>query len=367
MELTILEKNILRLKLVPQIGNKKLIEIFDNLDGVSKELSFEDYESFLEPKQLETIYSLETGHIEEELTRLIDNLEKNNIQIITYYDKSYPNQLKKIFSPPAVLFTKGNIDFEFETSIAIVGTRSYTDYGRIQCEMFVKAFALNNFAIVSGLAYGIDSIALSNGVKNKLKCIGVIGSGFDYIYPPSNKKLYRDIVENEGVIITEYLPWEEPRRGFFPARNRIIAGLAKSTLVIEAALKSGSLITAQSAFEEGRDVYAIPADVTREKSQGCNEIIKRNIAKLVNDPVTIIEDYGFMSSKDNGGSVSQFEFISNEDHRKVLQILSIQSLSTNDLIQSSQKTVEELNIILTEMEILSLIQKGLDDKWFIIN
>lgn len=366
MELSNLQKNILKLKLVPNIGNKKLIEIFDNIDGNNGEIHLNDFKNFLEPKQLESIRSLKEDYIKNRLSQLIDNLEKNNIQIITYYDSRYPSQLKKIYSPPALFFVKGDIDYEYNRSIAIVGTRSYTDYGQIQCEKFVKDLAPYKFVIISGLAYGIDSIALSSGLKNKLKCIAVIGSGFDYIYPSSSKKLYKDIIDNNGCIITEYFPWEEPRRGFFPARNRIIAGLARSTLVVEAALKSGSLITAQLAFEEGRDVYALPADITREKSQGCNEIIKRNIAKLVNNPSCIVEDYGFANPNDVNFSSLQFESIANEDHRKILQILSTESLTTNELIQKTQKNVDELNIILTELEILSLIQKGLDDKWNII-
>lgn len=360
MKISKLQENIIRLKLIPLIGNKTMVNIFKNFPDLKERyFDFDEIKDFLTPTQIKNFQSKDDSFFEKNFEILLKNFEKNSIKLLDLFDSDYPFQLSKTFNPPILLFVKGDLDFAYDTSIAIVGTRNFSDYGRSHCIKFVQEIKDSGFTIISGLARGIDSIALSEGIKTNQKCIGVIGSGFDFVYPASNYRLYENILKNNGAIVTEYFPFEMAHPGFFPARNRIIAGLSKSTFVVEAAEKSGSLITAASAFEEGRDVYALPADINRIGSQGCNEIIRKGIAKLINSPENILEEYGF-SSKSNENI---FDFITNEDHKNILKEINTSPLSSDELTLKFKTNINNLNILLSEMEVLGMIEKGLDEKW----
>ena len=198
-----------------------------------------------------------------------------NIEIVGLFDSKYPYKLKNIYYAPIILYAKGNLNLlESEKTIAIVGSRNCSEYGRKITEKMSYMLAKKDYTIVSGMARGIDSYAHKGALIAQGKTIAVLGSGINYIYPKENEILYNTILEEQGLIISEYPLNMIPTPKCFPARNRIISGISDKVLVTEASQKSGSIITANFAIEQGKNVYAIPGNITSVKSEGTNELIK---------------------------------------------------------------------------------------------
>ncbi len=195
-------------------------------------------------------------------------------RIMTLNDADYPVRLKNIFDPPAVLYINGRLPaMDDEAAIAIVGTRNCTPYGIRTAERIGYEVAYGGGLVVSGLARGIDSAAARGALRAGGAVVGVLGCGLDVVYPPSNEGLFRDVAKT-GAIISEYPPHSEPSRGHFPARNRILSGISAGTVVIEAPERSGALITAARALEQGRDVFAVPGNVDSDSCRGSNALLK---------------------------------------------------------------------------------------------
>ncbi len=213
-----------------------------------------------------------------------------DVKIITYFDSRYPPQLRDIYDPPPVLYVMGDISFDYSTSLAIVGTRTKTEYGRRTTEHFAYQLASWGFTVISGGARGIDSIAHYSALDADGKTIAVLGCGIDVTFPPENKRLFRDIAET-GAIISEFPMGLYPGKYNFPARNRIIAALGRGTLVIEAPERSGALITAELALQNGKDVFAVPGRLTDGRSRGTNKLIHDG-ACMVLDPSDIPLRFG---------------------------------------------------------------------------
>lgn len=211
---------------------------------------------------------------------IVNELINDKIVPLTYFDEAYPPLLKEIYDPPWVLYCKGNISLlHSEKMLAIVGTRTPTAYSRQCLEAFIPPLVKENFTIVSGLALGVDSLAHQITIRSKGKTIGVLGSGFCHMYPSKNISLFEHMAK-EHCIITEYPRHVRPQKWHFPMRNRIISGLSKGVLIVEAKEKSGSLITADQALEQGRDVFAVPGTIFSKYSIGTNQLIQQG-AKLV--------------------------------------------------------------------------------------
>ena len=213
------------------------------------------------------------------------------IEEIIINSKEYPEKLKNIYNPPLKLYVLGNKQLLNQKSIAIVGARKATEYGKKIAFKFSKELAENGINIISGLAKGIDTYAHlgtiqasieSKNLKKLGKTIVVMGSGFNNIYPKENIELARKVIKSGGCIITEYSAETKPEKMNFPKRNRIISGLSNGVLVVEANNKSGALITAEFALEQGKEVFAIPGDITKEQSEGCNELIKDGASLVTN-------------------------------------------------------------------------------------
>lgn len=217
---------------------------------------------------------------------------KNNIEIVSILDDEYPNILRNIYDPPIFLYLKGNKKILNKMSIAIIGCREARDYGKKIAKNFAYNLSKNNINIISGLAKGIDTCAHLGAIYAKEKTIAVLGSGINVIYPKENLYLVQKILENEGVIISEYSLGTAPEKRNFVARNRIISGMSRGVLVVEAKKKSGTLITVDFALDEGRDIFVIPGDISLENSFGTNDLIKQG-GKLVTDFTEILEEYEF--------------------------------------------------------------------------
>ena len=235
----------------------------------------------------------------EKYFKFTEFLEDNDIGLIDINDYRYPENLKNIEKPPLFLFYKGDIKLlNNEKMIAIIGTRQSTKYGEDSCKKIIKKLVENKVVIVSGLAMGIDSIAHLETLNLKGKTISVLGCGIDIMYPQSNNKIRKQI-EKTGVVISEFPLGMKALPQNFPIRNRIIAGLSKATVVIESSLKGGSLITANIALDENRDVFAVPGDIEYPLSKGCNELIKNAHAKLLTSGEDILLEYNWKLKEDD--------------------------------------------------------------------
>lgn len=362
-----LNREIIRLKLIPEIGNATILNLYQNFPELfNKKIKLSQVRDFLKPKQIKSFEKIEKK-LDAKIEEVEKILEKEKIKIVNITDFNYPSLLREIPDLPILLFYKGDLSYNPEKSIAIVGTRKLTEYGKFQCERFTSALCAEGYSIISGLAMGIDSIAHIEALKNGSKCIGVIGSGHLHVFPESNWQLYAKVLEKGGCIISEFLPDEKPRREYFPMRNRIIAGMSKSTLVVEAAQKSGSIITAKLAFDYNREVYAVPADLIRQNSQGCNEIIQKDIAKLVISPQDIIEAAeDFIKQKYEPTISTSFDYSHlPKEKQEIVKIILHEPIYTDNLSEKIQTNIAELNFQLTELELEGVISRTADGKWFI--
>ncbi len=211
----------------------------------------------------------------EKTERYIEKMEKENVQIISIEDEEYPSILRNIYDYPITLYIKGNYKALNNVSLGIVGCREASTYGVNVAEYFAYNLAKQGINIVSGLAKGIDSHSHIGALKAKGITIGVIGSGLDIVYPKENQYLYEKIIKENGAILSEYPLGVKPEKMNFPARNRIISGISKGIIVVEAKKKSGTLLTVDFALEQGRDVYVVPGNINEINSVGTNDLIKQ--------------------------------------------------------------------------------------------
>lgn len=221
--------------------------------------------------------------------RVKEELKRRRITAITFFDPEYPEYLKEIAQPPWVLYIKGDPSLLSEVCFAVVGTRKPTHYGKRVARRMGAEIASHGWAVVSGMAAGIDAEAHRGALEAKGKTVAVLGSGVDVIYPKHLRSLYAELV-TKGAVCSEMPPGTTPHPGLFPQRNRIISGLSVGTLVVEAAERSGALITADFSMEQGREVFAVPGPITSEKSAGTNRLIQQG-AKCVTGVEDILEEF----------------------------------------------------------------------------
>src|SRR5205085_3183435 len=220
-------------------------------------------------------------------------IEKYKIKVLFITDKEYPRRFLNCYDPPTLLFYKGSADLNASKVIGIVGTRNNTEYGKQSTEKLVKDLAALNPVIISGLAFGIDSIAHKASIKNNVPTIGALGHGLDTIYPRENAGLAKDMINHGGGLITEFFSKTKPDKHNFPQRNRVVAGLCDATIIVETDIKGGSMITAELANGYNRDVFAVPGRATDKKSSGSNYLIRNNKAVLLTDAKELIELMGW--------------------------------------------------------------------------
>jgi len=224
-----------------------------------------------------------------EAEKIIKQCEKLGISILSYQCDEYPSILKEIYDPPLILYYKGFLS-DKTWGIGVVGTRAITDYGKEQTKILTEYLVQNQVIIVSGMAYGVDYQAHRTCIDLKARTLGILACGIDTIYPKSHENLAVEIILQGGAIVSEYPPGAKVNPMNFPLRNRIISGLSKAVVIVESGEQGGALITAQFAFEQNREVWAIPGRITDKKSLGCNLLIQKNIAKIYTKPSDVLED-----------------------------------------------------------------------------
>lgn len=283
--------------------------------------------------------------------------------VLTFWDPEFPPLLKKIYDPPVVLFVKGELRPEDEMAMAVVGTRTPTEYGKIVTERLTAALVGHRMTIVSGLARGVDTVAHQTAVKSGGRTIAVLGSGLDIIYPPENRRLAQEISQH-GAVISEFFFGAKPDAVNFPRRNRIISGLTFGTVVVEAGESSGALITAQAALEQGREVFAVPGSIFSPKSLGPNRLIQEG-AKLtmtVDDILGELPQQYDMFSKSSIVAPPAIQL--NENEQKIMALLSHEPMHIDLLARQASFPTSLLLAVLLDLEFKNAI-KQLPGKFFV--
>lgn len=283
-------------------------------------------------------------------------LETFCIHYTTYLDADYPNILKTIYSPPLVLFYRGNLASALqEWNLAVVGTRKPTEYGKVMTDAIVEPIAKAQVTIISGLAFGIDTVAHKAALKANGKTIAVLAHGLEEIYPPQNRGLAEQILE-QGAIVSEYEPGSKMEKWNFPARNRIISGLAQGVLVAEGQLTSGALLTAKFAIEQNREVYALPGQINIPNAQGTNHLIK-NGAKLVTAAEDILNDFGLLQKPPD--QLDLFPQLT-ENEQIIYDLIKQEQrdFSFDELIFKTGFSIGQLSIVLLNLELKGLLMKA---------
>jgi DNA processing protein len=305
------------LSLVPNIGNvagRQLLDHFGNAEAVfhAKKDSLEKIDG-IGSFRAAAIKKFKDFHRAEEELAFID---KYKISAFTCKDKSYPQRLLNCYDAPLIVYFKGNANLNTSRTIAVIGTRKHSDYGKEITEKLIKDLSTFNVLVCSGLAYGIDAIAHKAALKNNLQTVGVLAHGLDRIYPFEHQELARQMTQHGG-LLTDFISYTKPDKHNFPQRNRIVAGISDCTVVIETDMKGGSLITAELADNYNRDVFAYPGRINDKKSTGCNYLIKQNKAALITSAEDIIECLRWTDTKPKKKQQKEL-FIALTEEEKIL-------------------------------------------------
>jgi DNA protecting protein DprA len=287
-------------------------------------------------------------------------IEKNKIRCFTITDDNYPTRLRECNDAPIVLFFKGNIDFNSEKIVSIVGTRNITGYGKQICNQLMADLKKScpDVLIISGLAYGVDITVHRASIDNELPTVAVLAHGLDRIYPSSHRKTAVEMLKNGG-LLTEYITETNPDRFNFVSRNRIVAGISDATIVIESAAKGGSLITADIAGSYNRDCFAFPGKATDDSSRGCNQLIRDNKAGLILSAEDFINMMGWGQSKPKKQNPVQRSFFPDltEEEQLIVDTLEKEGkVQINNLVVTTNIPVYKMNSTLFELEMKGVIR-----------
>ena len=284
--------------------------------------------------------------------------QDKNIKIVTYNDENYPQFLKHIPDFPLALFYKGNLEnIDYNYSLAVVGSRRASTDAQNGLYKILSNFKNSNITIVSGLAYGIDATAHKASLDNNIKTLGVIGSGLDFYYPAQNKYLYDKIVSENGAIISEYPTGTEPIARNFPMRNRIVVGMTKGTLVAEAQMKSGAMISGNLALEYNKELMCIPGNILNPNTQGIYHLIKQG-AGIVSTSEDILNIMGWenkykLSKNDENEKIGEL----NDTQKAIINEIALEAKSFDEIINNIELDTPSLMVNLTELELLGFIKQ----------
>lgn len=345
---------LLLLNRVPQLGPrrcKKLLSLVPDPEAVVSMSSAELARAGVPEKLSRSIN--ETCQKHEVLEKDILFESKLNHHIITMYDEAYPSLLKQIHDPPLLLYAKGKLDALEQTCLAVVGSRKASKYGQDIAFQWCKALSNQCITIVSGLAQGIDGRAHQGVVCVKNKTVAVLGSGIDCIYPKQHARLFTEI-QNDGLILSEFPLETRPFAGHFPRRNRIISGLSLATLVIEAAVKSGSLITAEFALDQNRSVMAVPGSIHELGASGCHTLIKQG-AVLVTSTQEVLEEL-CIDSRFGGSCSKELDSPLTGGAGSLTAYIDFEVTSVDEIVTRSSLPVEDVITDLAELELQGQIR-----------
>jgi len=331
------------LNMVQGIGYVKVKAICESLGSPGKifEKDIEGIKKLncLNEKTINSIFEYQKNG---KLTQELKLIEKASVKVTSFLDDDYPSQLKEISNPPLCLYSRGSLNCSYDNTLAVVGSRMLTTYGREVIESIIAQLSYAGWNIVSGLAYGTDAAVHRTVVNSNGVTIGVLGGGLMKFHPQEHLELAEQMIEKNGAVISEFPMEMPPTRQSFPMRNRIISGLSKGVLVIEAGNKSGSLITSNFALEQGRQVFAIPGRINSPQSKGCNALIK-NGAKLVESVDDILDEFELLPG------FKMIEKINNENLKLPNEVNNKITLSDDELkiiscIKNEEKSIDIISV-----------------------
>lgn len=354
----------LALHLLPGMGPVTCMKLVARFGSPGKALSasISDLGAVVSLRQ-ETLQALSNEgrkNLESLAAKELDRATEKNITIIPWDDPLYPALLKNIHDPPVVLYVLGNPELLNCRGLGIVGSRSATHYGRSVAEQMGKSLVMAGFTVISGMALGIDTGAHNGALAAGGQTIAVLGCGLDIVYPPSNHRLYKSIA-CAGALVSEYPLGTRPDSFRFPARNRIISGLSLGIVVVEAAIRSGSLITASHALEQGREVFAVPGRIDSAKSAGTHTLLQQG-AKLVHSISDIIEEFPSAEVqkkvKDPGMEKEQKAAVEilNRKEAELFSFLEVYPRSFDDIVIDSGFSAQQANELLLMLELKGLVE-----------
>ena len=301
-----------------------------------------------------TIRSVADGRQKFDPDAEAELLLKSGVRVFTWHDDDYPAQLKEIYDLPPLIYVKGNLTPDDERSVAVVGTRNPSHYGRQVAEQLVYDIASAGVTIVSGLARGVDGIAHRIALDAGQRTIAVLGSGVDIIYPREHTSLSERIAEN-GALISELTLGTRPDARNFPRRNRIMSGMTLGTLVIEAGARSGALITARQALEENREVFAVPGSIFSPNSEGTNRLIRESAAKLVTACEDVLEELNLSAVAQQIEMAALFP--EDENEAELLRYITFDPVHVDDVCRSSGRSAPDVSSTLAMMELKGLVRQ----------
>ncbi|MDG4813233.1 DNA-processing protein DprA [Hydrogenovibrio sp. 3SP14C1] len=361
-----------------RINAKQLPQITSYFGSISQAMaaSQASWQSsqLLKPKQLERLFDSENNVLVAEAVAWSQQPEQT---ILTLKDAAYPELLKRISDPPILLYVRGDVSLLSEPQLAIVGSRNASKQGRLTAMDFAQYLASVGLTITSGLASGIDKAAhegaLQAGASSSQALQGttvaVVATGLDRVYPAANRELARQIA-NQGVLVSEYPLGSKPMAHFFPQRNRIISGLSVGTLVVEAALKSGSLITARTALEQDREVFAVPGSINSPQAKGCHQLIRQG-AKLVESGQDILEELSAILQLSLNDTSAEQDGSNEKDvvaeSSSLLQYIEFEPIGLDELVVLSKLPVSDIQSQLLMLELEGSVEALSAGRWRRLN
>jgi len=368
-------KYIFLLTKVNRLGNVKINNILNHFKS-PEDFYKGNINEFRKINGIENNISLEIAKVLKEKDKyfrefdeIINKSAKEKINLISILDDNFPENLKKIFDTPVLLYYKGKLTKNDVYSISIVGTRSPTEYGKYNCEKFTEQLSDLDIPIVSGFARGIDTIVHKTCLKKDKINYAVFGCGVDVIYPFENRKLYFEMIE-KGAVISEFTLGAKPDKVNFPRRNRIISGISIGTLVIESGIKGGALLTAEIAVDQDREVFAMPGYINSKQSEGTNELIKRGQAKLVTNIEDILNELDHklkpILNKEFTEKANKTIIDLNETESKIYSVLNYEPIQIDEINELTNLSISDCLVNLLSLEFKSLVRQ-IPGKYFIKN
>lgn len=357
-------RNLLALSIIPGMGCRRVKQLVLECDDLENLFNFSktklrSYERVGEATAL-AILSFKDW---DKVDRIIEQSANIGAHIITLADKEYPQLLKEIYDPPLILWIKGDVNALAKPGIGVIGTRNASTSGKKIANKLSSELASQGLCIFSGLAYGIDTIAHKAALESEGITVAVLGSGIDVLYPPENKDVANKIVKSGGAVISEFPLGTIPDKGNFPERNRVVSGLSLGVLVVESGIKGGSMITAEMALDQNREVFAVPHSLENASGTGCNYLIKKGAAKLVQVVDDILVELPIHLNKDdNTISPIVTEEPANwrsleldEQSTQICEILENMPYQIDDLADLMEVNTSQLLVTLLQLEMQDVV------------
>lgn len=354
-------RTLVALSIIPGFGCRRVFNLIKQLEDPEEifnlgKRKLRSVEGIGEASALSLLSFDEWDKVDE----IIEQTDKNGSKIITLLDPEYPPLLKQIYDPPVLFWIKGNPEALSRPGVAVVGTRNTSSYGRNMAKKLTGELAEQGMAIFSGLAYGIDAIAHKTALDHNAPTVAVLGSGIDNLYPKKNANLANEIVKSGGAVITEFPLGTNPDAGNFPVRNRIVSGMSLGVLVVESGIKGGSMITADLGLDQNREVFAVPHPLGNPSGTGCNYLIKRGAAKLVQTVDDIMVELPVAHSSESEEPKEQKkpnwrEQELDEISTKICELLEGKAYQVDDLSDAVGMNTSQLLVILLQLEMEDLV------------